>query len=65
MFDCKELEFSALAAEYNCMTNESNRLLSDTDYEQGAEKRRAPNYCGGFTYQRRRYRNGDYDGIIS
>lgn len=36
--DHKELEFSALAGEYYCTTNEQNRLYPDTVYEEGARK---------------------------
>lgn len=48
--DHKELKPSAFVAEYYCMTNEHYLHSSDSDYESGTKRERAPDYYEGFPF---------------
>lgn len=61
----KESEFGTLVADYYRLTNESRRHPSPTDYEWGAKRDWAPDYCGRFSFRRRRYDEGDDNGLTS
>lgn len=63
-FHRKKLEFSALGAEYYCLTNERHRNPYITESEQGTNRGQALDYCGGF-FQRFQYDWGDDHGLTS